>query len=86
MPKASPAKMPPLPRFDRGLDFAQPDDRLLFRFDRRGRFDFEVLKRLFDELPRGAGEKAPRIHRHDAPQAIFRAPRRRLGTDAALPV
>ncbi|GJI98143.1 protein kinase [Duganella caerulea] len=41
------------PRFDRGLDFVQPDDRALFRFERRGQFDFEVLKRLFGELPRG---------------------------------
>ncbi len=40
------------PRFDRGLDFVQPDDRALFRFERRGRFDFEVLKRLFSDLPR----------------------------------
>ncbi|MBP5946376.1 MULTISPECIES: methylation-associated defense system protein kinase MAD6 [unclassified Pseudomonas] len=41
------------PRFDRGLDFVQPDDRALFRFERRGQFDFEVLKRLFGDLPRG---------------------------------
>lgn len=44
------------PRFDRGLDFVQPDDRALFRFERRGRFDFEVFKRLFAELPRGVSE------------------------------
>lgn len=44
------------PRFDRGLDFVQPDDRALFRFERRGKFDFEVLKRLFGELPRGGGD------------------------------
>lgn len=41
------------PRFDRGLDFVQPDDRALFRFEQRGQFDFEVLKRLFGDLPRG---------------------------------
>lgn len=60
------------PRFDRGLDFAQPDDRLLFRFDRRGRFDIEVLKRLFDELPRGAGEPAIRAHKHRQYVAMMR--------------
>lgn len=48
------------PRFDRGLDFVQPDDRALFRFERRGKFDFEVLKRLFDELPRGVSDSSVR--------------------------
>ncbi len=48
------------PRFDRGLDFIQPDDRALFRFERRGQFDFEVLKRLFDELPRGVSDATVR--------------------------
>ena len=43
------------PRFDRGLDFVQPDDRMLFRFERRPGFDFKVLQALFEELPRGAG-------------------------------
>lgn len=42
------------PRFDRGLDFVQPDDRALFRFEQRTSFDYEVLKRLFSELPRSA--------------------------------
>jgi serine/threonine protein kinase len=46
------------PRFDRGLDFVQPDDRALFRFERRGQFDFDVLKRLFGELPRGISESS----------------------------
>lgn len=49
------------PRFDRGLDFVQPDDRALFRFERRGQFDFEVLKRLFGELPRGGADASIRI-------------------------
>ena len=49
------------PRFDRGLDFVQPDDRALFRFERRGQFDFEVLKRLFGELPRGVSESSVRL-------------------------
>lgn len=44
------------PRFDRGLGFVQPDDRALFRFERRGQFDFDVLKRLFSELPRGVSD------------------------------
>lgn len=48
------------PRFDRGLDFVQPDDRALFRFERRSDYDFEVLKRLFDELPRGVSEATVR--------------------------
>lgn len=48
------------PRFDRGLDFVQPDDRVLFRFERRGQFDFEVLKRLFGELPRGVSDSTVR--------------------------
>lgn len=48
------------PRFDRGLDFIQPDDRALFRFARRGRYDFEVLKRLFTDLPRGVSEATAR--------------------------
>ncbi|MDR2838285.1 MAG: hypothetical protein LBV49_06900, partial [Azonexus sp.] len=55
------------PRFDRALDFVQPDDRALFRFERRGQSDFNVLKRLFDELPRGASlmsaRQRARLHR-----------------------
>lgn len=48
------------PRFDRGLDFVQPDDRGLFRFERRGQFDFDVLKRLFGDLPRGLSDASVR--------------------------
>jgi serine/threonine protein kinase len=48
------------PRFDRGLDFVQPDDRMLFRFERRAGFDFKVLQALFDDLPRGAGVSTTR--------------------------
>ena len=48
------------PCFDRGLDFVQPDDRALFRFERRGQFDFEVLKRLFGDLPRGLSDSTVR--------------------------
>ena len=62
------------PRFDRGLDFVQPDDRALFRFERRGRFDFEVFKRLFAELPRGVSESTvrQRARRHRAYVAMAR--------------
>jgi serine/threonine protein kinase len=55
------------PRFDRGLDFIQPDDRMLFRFDRRAEFDFKVLQTLFEDLPRGTGvgtiKNRARLHR-----------------------
>ncbi len=55
------------PRFDRGLDFVQPDDRALFRFEQRGNFDYEVLKRLFADLPRGVTavsvRERARVHR-----------------------
>ncbi|WP_295623195.1 protein kinase [uncultured Lamprocystis sp.] len=62
------------PRFDRGLDFVQPDDCALFRFEGRGQFDFEVLKRLFDELPRGVAEcsLSERASRHRAYLAMAR--------------
>jgi serine/threonine protein kinase len=54
------------PRFDRGLDFVQPDDRALFRFEGRSQFDFQVLKRIFSELPRGISESSirERARRH----------------------
>lgn len=48
------------PRFDRGMDFVQPDDRALFRFERRGQFDFDVMKRLFSELPRSVSDSSVR--------------------------
>ncbi|MDD5168310.1 MAG: protein kinase [Syntrophales bacterium] len=46
------------PRFDRGLDFIQPDDRALFRFEHRGQYDYDVFKRLFNELPRGVSDSS----------------------------
>lgn len=54
------------PRFDRGLDFVQPDDRALFRFERRSSFDSDVFKRLFADLPRGVGDsvQATRMNKH----------------------
>ena len=48
------------PRFDRGLDFVQPDDRALFRFQRRGRFDHDVVQRLFNDLPRSVSDASVR--------------------------
>lgn len=62
------------PRFDRGLDFTLPDDRALFRFERRGQFDFEVLKRLFNELPRGVSDSLVglRARKHRAYVAMAR--------------
>jgi serine/threonine protein kinase len=41
------------PRLDRALDFVSPsEDRSLFGFDGRGTYDREILRRLFEELPR----------------------------------
>ena len=41
------------PRHDRVLDFVSPTtDRGLFGFDGRGTYDREILRRLFDDLPR----------------------------------
>ena len=41
------------PRLDRGLDFVSPtEDRTLFRFERRGNYDRDVLRSLYEELPR----------------------------------
>jgi len=55
------------PRFDRGLDFVQPDDRALFRFERRGSFDYDVIQRLFSDLPRSVSDMSvgarTRLHR-----------------------
>ncbi|ATQ74196.1 protein kinase [Massilia violaceinigra] len=62
------------PRFDRGLDFVQPDDRALFRFERRRQFDFEILKRLFADLPRGLSDSSvrQRARKHRAYVAMAR--------------
>lgn len=40
------------PRFDRSLDFATPDERGLFRFERRSSYDRDVMARTFADLPR----------------------------------
>lgn len=79
------------PRFDRGLDFVQPDDRVLFRLERRGQFDFEVFKRLFAELPRGVSESSvrQRARRHREYVAMARRKhffeRRDAGWEKMLP-
>ena len=79
------------PRFDRGLDFVQPDDRALFRFERRGRFDYEVLKWLFNELPRGVSDASvsQRAHAHRDYVAMARRKhffeRRDAGWEKMLP-
>lgn len=64
------------PRFDRGLDFVQPDDRALFRFERRGQFDFEVLKRLFGELPRGVSDSPIRLRAYKHREYVAMARRK----------
>lgn len=41
------------PRLDRALDFVSPvDDRSLFGFEQRGRCDRDILRRMFEDLPR----------------------------------
>jgi serine/threonine protein kinase len=43
------------PRLDRALAFVSPaEDHSLFRFERRGKYDLQVLDSLFAELPRDA--------------------------------
>lgn len=47
------------PRLDRALDFVSPsEDRTLFRFEQRGSCDREILRSLYDELPRDVSGKA----------------------------
>ncbi len=47
------------PRLDRVLDFVSPtEDRTLFRFERRGTYDREILRSLYDELPRDGSGRA----------------------------
>ena len=46
------------PRLDRALDFVSPtEDRTLFRFERRGNYEREILRSLYDELPRDVSGK-----------------------------
>jgi serine/threonine protein kinase len=65
------------PRLDRTLDFSAPDDDgSLFRFERRGNYDREVLRRLFDELPRDVSGR-PSSHRAEAHRSFIAMARRR---------
>ncbi|MFE3001412.1 protein kinase [Nocardia sp. NPDC059246] len=65
------------PRHDRWLDFVSPTaDPTLFRFDRRGGYDRDVLRRLFDDLPREYAGR-PVGHRARAHQRYVATARRR---------
>lgn len=65
------------PRLDRALDFVSPaEDRTLFRFERRGIYDREVLRSLYDELPRDVSGKASE-HRANAHRRFIAIARRR---------
>jgi hypothetical protein len=66
------------PRIDRTLDFISPDeDRSLFRFERRGRYDQDVLRRLYDELPRDFSGR-PSAHQVEAHHRFISMARRRV--------
>ena len=65
------------PGLDRALDFVSPSqDRGLFRFEGRGGYDREVLRRLFDELPRDFSGR-PTGHRAEAHRRYVAMARRR---------
>ncbi|KYF75617.1 hypothetical protein BE17_48155 [Sorangium cellulosum] len=65
------------PRLDRALDFVSPsEDRTLFRFEQRGGYDREVLRSLYDELPRDVSGKASE-HRAEAHRRFIAMARRR---------
>jgi serine/threonine protein kinase len=65
------------PRLDRKLDFVGPDrDRSLFSFGRRANYDRNVLRSLFDNLPRDFSGK-PTEHRAKAHQSYVAMARRR---------
>lgn len=80
------------PRLDRALDFVSPvEDRTLFRFEQRGHYDREILRSLYDELPRDVAGKVSahraEAHRHFVSMARRRAffERRDAGWRAMLP-
>lgn len=80
------------PRLDRGLDFVSPtEDRTLFRFGQRGGYDREILRALYDELPRDVSGKVSGhragAHRHYIAMARRRAffERRDAGWRSMLP-
>ena len=65
------------PRLDRALDFVSPtEDRTLFRFERRGNYDREILRSFFDELPRDVSGRAS-AHRAEAHKRFIAMARRR---------
>ena len=65
------------PRLDRALDFVSPtEDRTLFRFERRGNYDREILRSLYEELPRDVSGR-PSVHRADAHRHFIAVARRR---------
>ncbi len=65
------------PRLDRALDFVSPtEDRTLFRFAQRGNYDREILRSLYDELPRDVSGKAS-PHRAEAHRRFIAMARRR---------
>lgn len=65
------------PRLDRALAFVSPtEDRTLFRFERRGNYDREILGSLYDELPRDASGRAS-AHRATAHRRFIAMARRR---------
>ncbi len=65
------------PKLDRSLDFVSPTaDHSLFRFGERGSYDREVLRRLFEDLPREFTGKLS-VHRTNAHQAYVAMARRR---------
>jgi serine/threonine protein kinase len=80
------------PRLDRALDFVSPtEDRTLFRFERRGNYDREILRSLYDELPRDVSGRVSThratAHRHFIAMARRRAffERRDTGWRTMLP-
>lgn len=65
------------PRLDRALDFVSPaEDRTLFRFEQRGSYDREILRSLYDELPRDVSGRAS-AHRIEAHRRFIAMARRR---------
>jgi len=65
------------PRLDRALDFVSPvEDRTLFRFEQRGHYDREILRSLYDELPRDVSGKVS-AHRAETHRRFIAMARRR---------
>lgn len=65
------------PRLDRALDFISPaEDRTLFRFEQRGNYDREILRSLYDELPRDVPGKVS-AHLFEAHRRFIAMARRR---------